>query len=295
VVLVLEDDRGNVGFGEASPLDGRSIDSLASVRRAVEGLGERFEVEPSLCGIDAIVARLPAGAPAARFAVETALADLLGVREAVPVAHLYGARRSSLDLCQLLAPGDPIEAETVKLKASGLRFEEEVASLERLRRARPDVALRIDWNQSIGSPVGERLERLASLEPAFVEEPAPAPLDVDPVPVPIALDESLPAAIDIASTGVVALVLKPAILGAATCRSLARFAAERGLGVVLSHAFDGPIAHAMASAMALSIEGRALPAGLWPHAGLDGAALPHVSGARIVLTDRVGLGLGGLA
>src|SRR6202044_983677 len=92
-----------------------------------------------------------------------------------------------------------------------------------------------------------RLEQLAPIAPAFVEQPVAAerlPL-LGPSAVPGAADESLaiPELVEplLSSPGCAAVVLKPTILGGLLrARALALRAQARGIGVVVSHLFDGP-------------------------------------------------------
>ncbi len=308
ILLVLEDEEGHVGYGEASPLPGWSREELAPARWALEAMPSAFEVEDEIDAIDQVVREIPARLASSRFALETALYDLLARRRGTSVVSLLVPRRSRAPICQLIEDGDRIEAETVKVKAGLLPFSLE---LDRLRKLRStigrDVRLRLDFNGSL--PVRrlhESLAQLAELDVELVEEPAPveALLELGDAPVSLALDESLLTAgelvDDLARLGLIrALVLKPMLLGGArvTLR-VAEWAAQIGVAVTVTHAFDGPVAHAMTSAIALALPGELLPVGLWPHAGMHlwgERALPHVDGAWIVEGGSVGLGVGGLS
>lgn len=306
LLLVLEDEAGRVGYGEASPLPGFSQEELSSCRFFLEDLPS-----PSLIGLEevqAFVAEVPRNLAAARFALETALFDLLAQRRGVPVAALLGVRRTRAEMCQLLAEGEEARAPVVKVKAGKLPFEEELERLRALRRRLPrNVRLRIDFNRSLSAfGLAERLERLAELSPELVEEPSPpaALLSLTHAPVPIGLDESLVdgggCVADLIQLGLIrALVLKPMLLGgAAACLRLAEKAEKLGLAVTVTHAFDGPVAHAMTSALALALPGEVLLPGLWPHSGLviwGDRPLPHLADGAIVLPEVAGLGVGGPA
>ena len=92
--------------------------------------------------------------------------------------------------------------------------------------------------------------------------------------VPVALDESLQGGDSLVTSlleaGVCqALVLKPMALGGILrCLHLARLAARHGVGVVVTHLFDGPVALAAATELALALPGRVLACGLDLHPGL---------------------------
>jgi L-alanine-DL-glutamate epimerase-like enolase superfamily enzyme len=78
------------------------------------------------------------------------------------------------------------------------------------------------------------------------------------------------------------------------CLGLAELARGLGLGVVVSHTFEGPVAWAAAACLALAVESPGLAAGLDRHAGLN--AWPEVTPAtigqaEIVPASAPGLGL----
>jgi len=198
---------------------------------------------------------------------------------------------------------------TFKLKVG--RAGDMQGELERARIARqaigPDGALRLDANGG-WSPLqaAAALAALAPLRLELIEEPVAAWRDLPlPSPVPVAADESLQAPeaeaeLDerVARGACQALVLKPMALGGfARCLRLARLARRHGLGVIVTHMFDGPIGLAAAAELAL-----ALPApwacGLTPHAGLSAwpaASIPQLEAAAIAPAAVAGLGLPDLA
>src|SRR5262249_163019 len=93
VALRLLDDEGAHGDGEASPLLGVSREDLAASRRALGAVGARLRIVPEAdCAEDAVREALApfadelASVPSARFALESALLDLLGQRRGASVA-----------------------------------------------------------------------------------------------------------------------------------------------------------------------------------------------------------------
>ena len=125
--------------------------------------------------------------------------------------------------------------------------------------------------------------------------------------MPIAADESLQDAKErqalLTAPFCVAWVLKPMLLGLRRARSGAAGAGP-GSRVVITHAFDGPVAHAAACELAFSLPQAPWACGLAPHAGLQAwsqVALPHlahcdldasVAADRYVLRVPAGPGLG---
>ncbi|MFO0761120.1 MAG: enolase C-terminal domain-like protein [Byssovorax sp.] len=104
--------------------------------------------------------------------------------------------------------------------------------------------------------------------------------ELGPAPVPWAADESLAdpaeATLLLDQRTAAAVVLKlPVLGGLLPARDLALRAQERGLGVVVTHFFDGPIGLAAAAELARSLPAPPLACGLDPHPQLS--AWPPVS------------------
>lgn len=300
LLYFLRDESGLVGVGEASPLPGFSPDTLADCQRALANLdlaapfaefdADGWPILPALSDV-----------PAARCAFETAYADLWAQRvgSQTPLAAVLSAGQPPLSgpialnaLCDSLASAQhavSAGARTLKLKIGGPDFAAELALLTTLRRALPpDIALRADingaWSESVAL---ERLPRLREFDLQYVEQPvAPgggtlARLSIPGVP--LAADESLqiPAERDalLAQDACVAWVIKPMLLGLRLARQLALQAQAAGRGVVITHTFDGPVAHAAACELARSLPTAPWACGLAPHAGLaawPGLLPPHL-------------------
>jgi len=204
-----------------------------------------------------------------------------------------GEARGSLPLSSLVGDDDGAAAiargvRTLKLKVSGAV--EELATLRRVAALGDDVQVRLDANRSL-SPIehGEFLAAAAA-HAVLIEEPFAA-WPTEPVGIPLAADESLQDGPSIPA-GASAVVLKPTTLGLSLCVELATEAAARGVAVIVSHCFDGPIAHAAASALALAVASEAC--GLDRHRGLAAwpeRPLPHLTASTIVATSRPGLGV----
>jgi L-alanine-DL-glutamate epimerase-like enolase superfamily enzyme len=90
------------------------------------------------------------------------------------------------------------------------------------------------------------------------------------------------------------LVLKPTLLGGlAAARRLSSAAAGRGLPVVYSHCYEGPIAFSAIVAASLVDPAATVAAGLGPHAGLgpDWPKIERIDGSMLRVGRRLGLGL----
>jgi L-alanine-DL-glutamate epimerase-like enolase superfamily enzyme len=239
--------------------------------------------------LSSIVDLLPDGLPAARFGLETAALDLACAQagcspfqllETSPHASLsVNGLLHDLSLCtpeQALLQLSKLNRNTLKLKL-GNQPVRVLDVLNRLR-AKPGIRLRCDANRSLdAASLRELLPALATLGLEFLEEPCVPPLwpSLPKVRPPLALDESLIGveASDlprlVARSKASVLVLKPMALGGFTkCRALAAAGAESGMGIVVTHLFDGPIALQAASALALMVHTPQLAAGLAAHGGL---------------------------
>lgn len=309
LLLTLRDEAGRCGQGEASPLPGFSNETLQDCERALTAVHERI-TEAEEDGWP-IVEEL-AGLPAARFAFETAVADLRAQAAGVSVAELLGGPRPYTKVAVQALCGSLKEARsavaagvrTLKMKIGGADFGTELALLRSLRtELGPEVALRLDANGA-WSPQEARLRiaQLAEVAPEFIEQPVQAGslAALLPVPIPVAADESLRDPLErsalLGAEGCVAWVIKPAVLGLRMAREIAWIAQKHEKRVILSHLFDGPIALAACCELALSLPREPSTCGLRPHAGLSawpGVALPHFGTDASIASahGRTGLGL----
>jgi len=307
---------GQAGVGEAAPLPGYSSDDAASCRTALLSLEpENLErVQPWSAG-----ELLPPSAPAARFALETALVDLYARRRGRPAWSLLSEALDAEDvdpvpLGMLLPSGNNVDARveassaavaqgyrTLKLKLGRETFARELAGARRVRMVvGPNVALRFDANQAWSvAEAHAHLNALVELDAELVEEPTEDLAALGTAPVPLALDESLQNANAIEKLRpllvpcrVCAVVLKPTALGGlGHCLALARQARALGLDVTVSHTFEGPIAFAACCALALATASRSRASGLAPPAHLDASTLLGISGGTLCAWQSPGLGL----
>src|SRR5262249_23236675 len=200
--------------------------------------------------------------PSARFALETAVLDLLAQHRGVSVAACLGGSNrayASVPANALLLPeplatlaeraaalaAEGFAAIKVKLRARDeAGFARELAALGEVRAALPPpFELRLDpnaaWTQD---EARRRLGALVPIAPRFVEQPvAPGGLHLlGTAAVPWAADESLaggePIEALLSSRRCAAFILKPAILGGLLpARALALRAQARGIDVVVTH------------------------------------------------------------
>jgi L-alanine-DL-glutamate epimerase-like enolase superfamily enzyme len=304
---------GAIGLGEATPLPGRSTDVAEDTRAAVAALAAAtpllLPLRHTLEAAAEYAAQAAPTAPAARFAIETALLDLAARTTGRSLGRLLAARPalavplnalvvSAVDALDAVARG----VACLKIKAHG-DWAVDRPRIEAIRDAAPDAALRVDANQSWpDAEVALRLAAIAELGIEYVEEPSAelARRLRAPLACPVALDESL-AAPDVdawlgaalASGAVAALILKPPLLGGlARCMALAARARDAGVDAVVTHSFDGPIATAAACELALALAPRRA-VGLDRHVGLVpwGIDVPHLASSVVIDQRRPGIGI----
>ena len=98
-LLRLVDERGNVGVGEASPLPGYSPDDPSECPRILSAVAAAIDHAPDHVNeieawIESLFAIAP-NAPASRFAVETAVLDLVSQRANMPLSVLLGGKHDA--------------------------------------------------------------------------------------------------------------------------------------------------------------------------------------------------------
>jgi L-alanine-DL-glutamate epimerase-like enolase superfamily enzyme len=307
--LLLELDGG---LGEATPLPGFGRDDLALARSLLERVRVSGAPEDLASIAHAVESAGVQASPSARFALETALLDGLARARGTSVASLFGSTPASLPRAVLIGRIDSRDvferaeaavlrgARALKLKASGKILAAECARLAQLRRH--DVALRVDLNGGLDVSSARRaLEAYAGAGVELVEEPTSGAglLELGEEALPWFADESLadPRLADglLDHPGCAGFVLKPTLLGGFfRCLELSRRARRAEKRVMVSHAFEGPVA--LAAAAELALAARADSAGLDRHAALSAfpsARLPQLPDDRLEVVDapRVGLGI----
>lgn len=304
IALALSD--GEVeAMAEAAPLPGVSPDTLERAERALDAVpwGEIV-----LSGEDplSIAARvIDADAPAARFALESALLDLVGRRTGISLAGLIAeeapaatvATAALLDELETALPrarsaiADGAGALKVKIGRAD-RAQGEIALLRALRdELGGEVRIRADANGTL-TPGDRRIDVLAEIDAELLEDPF-ATIDevlACSLPLPVALDDLLaraPAralrAVELGKASFV--VLKPAVLGGiGRALAIAEAARARGGRSIVSHVYDPPRAFAACAHLALAL-GDDVVHGLARYPGID--AWTTADGRRVPVPEMI--------
>ena len=253
--------------------------------------------------------------PAACFALECALLDLLSQAEGVPLRRLLAPDASDvvpvngiLGALATLTTDDLQQAaeagfRVVKLKVG---VEEPTAEIARLKALAPlvptDMRLRLDANGAWGFDEACRiLDHLAGLPIESLEEPLRIPdssrLEAlqERSTFPLARDESLAglsADVDLRGLGVRRIVIKPAVVGGLrSALDLSRRAAAAGIAVVVTGVVESAAGLWPTAALAAATGSR-LPHGLATADWLaeDLGVPPRLNGGHLSLSDRPGSG-----
>ena len=318
--LVWIEADGLTGYGDCAPLPAAGTETHEAAGAALERLFSGLRGQEIGIRLSALDAENATDAhPAARFALDCALADLASQRLNLSLRRWLAPEAvDRLAVNAMLgtlgtAPGKALAASqaqgfrVLKLKVgveTPMSELESLAALARHPSVDTDVRLRLDANGAWSFDQARRLiERLVELRLPIesIEEPLaePTPERLDELqalaPFPLALDESLPtrfAAVDPSQLGVRRLVLKPAALGGLhRTLALARRAQDASIEVVVTSLVESaaglwPTAQ-LAAAIASPIA-QGLATADWLAADLGQAPCPRAG--RIDLPDRPGSG-----
>ncbi len=329
VLVLLRDDAGAFGIGEASPLPSfaggtvaETVAALASIGQQVRGLSleEIWRAEIDCCDV------VPGSAAAARCGFETTVADLLARREHLPLAAWFSRQSGAGDPAPAPIPVNaviggigPDEAArqarafvalgygTLKVKV-GMEAEGDEHRLAAVRAAIPrEVTVRVDANGAW--PDAEtalaRLERLAAFDVSLCEQPVPPSAGLEPMAevtrrssVPVAIDEAcrslddLRAAVE--SRAAQAFVVKPMVTGLREALRMLSFGRGEGLTGIVTTTFDSGVGTALATHLAALLPEPRPACGLSTLDAIEDDfthGLPPVERGAIRLPDGPGLGV----
>jgi o-succinylbenzoate synthase len=283
LLVVLEDGEGHAGIGEAAPLPGlhrEGFDDAAAQLLALAAALEGTSIPAGCARLDgAFAAWIGARGlfPSVRSGLEGAVLALLADRAGNGVARLLAAAPDAVVRVNGLLDGEgaALLEEAARLAGAGFaalkikvgrRDPAREAELVAAVRARvgAGVALRLDANRSWDLPTALAFAaRVAGLRIAYVEEPLRDGGDlgafVAHAGLPVALDETLlehSPARPPALRGVVALILKPPVLGGfERAAAWARTARDARIDAVVSAAFPSAVGLALEAAFAAALGG----------------------------------------
>ena len=315
LLFLINSDR-LVGVGEASPVGAGSPKEVDGIVATLEGLTSRLLSSES----DALEETMSTWEmpPSLRFGIETALLDLRGQAERLPLTALLGGKPLPLSANGIITAESPEQAATEAREVVGLGFSNLKLKIGRGTLAKDEklvsavreavgleVKLRLDPNQawSVNQAI-ESIRRLSRYQIEFVEQPV-ASSDVAglaevrrSVPVPLAADESLNSLVDLHrlldTSAADIFIIKAARLGGLSeSLKVATEALEASHSVVVTTSLESSVGIAASAHLAA-----ALPVQSHPHGLATGLLFDHdLTYSRFlprkgILMAPVGPGLG---
>lgn len=316
-------DDGRSGYGDCAPLAASGTETAAVAKAALSKHLQRLSglsADEALATLDRM---LGDKAPAARYAVETALLDLIAQQRCLPLADLLkdasrpvadvrrttrvtvnaalGSLRDVTDEAILAACAAGFRV--LKLKVGVCAVEHEVARLHRVTTLLPaGVVLRLDANRAWRTSDAVRFVRACAGQPVdMIEEPLATP-QIESLrrlqsstAVAIAVDESA-ATLDVQrlldTRPIRRLVLKPArCAGLLRAISLTRHAADAGFECVITSIVDSACGVTAAAHLAAAVD-NGLAHGLATSSWLaeDTGSPPRITNGDLLVSQKPGLG-----
>lgn len=263
ILVKIKDSNLQVGWGDAAPLPGWSVESLDDVRRYIE--------DPHCSS------PMPSSLACALQSARASIAHIQNETEEVLALNslLDGSPRDIL-----AQAGDAIGrgCECLKIKAAGLSSDELVDTVSSISQLAPaKCRFRIDSNRSWEFEDALRVaEALKEFRVEYFEEPlrnaGRLPDFIRVSPVGIALDETLrelrPSELP-HYKGAVAMVLKPTLMGGfEACTEFAEAGAALGMASVVSACYESGVGIYALGRFALSLS-RVSAAGLDTYSRLE--------------------------
>jgi len=264
---------GLIGLGETAPIPGADGPGIELLGREIADWSAQAEGKVP----DELVATLDAAAlsPLARFAVHTALVDLISSAAELPLAqYLRAGSPGSVAVNALVTATNPgavhsqvgelvdADVRAIKLKVGAVAPTADVTRIIAASEAAgPNVELRLDANGTWDRETTERvLGRVGQHRLSYIEDPTPNPAEFGDISestgVPVALDlgaaDDLNEVLDTSRVSV--LVIKPAAIGGVD--RILDLARERtDLDIVVSSSIDREIALSAAIHVAAALPG----------------------------------------
>jgi O-succinylbenzoate synthase len=284
-IVCLTSDGGHVGIGEVSPLSGLHLQSLGMTLR------QFWTIQPQLLGRSLPHDVREAScwlAPYAlydvlRYGLEMALLNLLAAQSATTLAGWLNPNYSNnLPINGLWLADEDIKTQAQRMRAEGYKavklkvgrhnVDEDIQLvLTASEILGNDIALRLDANRRWDLPTAVHFGKaVADCPIEYIEEPCAKSQSIADfykiTGLPVALDESLygyePTQLKVPA-GVIALVLKPAMLGGlVTSMGFIKRAEQFGMTAVISSVFDSGVGLAALAGFAAALCGPEVAAGL---------------------------------
>ena len=295
------------GVGEASPLLGFNRETLKEVHYALEGFhqaidGEDFEME----GLFSLIEVHSQNIPSMRFALETAIYDILAKEAELPLAKYCNPNAKTEIPVNGMAgvhfPGDGFSI--IKVKVGFRNLFDEIENMEYLTESfGNEVRFRLDANGVFDLPQAIRFcKEMEKFNIDYIEQPLPANNLEDlaeltyHTEIPIAVDESLTdftsAEKIIDEQAAQVFVIKPMVSGGFTeCEKIIHLAQAENIRTVITSSLETFIGRDACLHIVLSNEITEV-CGLATGCLLsEDKPLDPILGGKIGISDSPGLGI----
>lgn len=283
-VVEIRDRQNRLGLGEAAPLAGFGMESLAETEEVLKEF-QKSLINAEIRNLDDIENLLKTcdRTPAAKHGIELALLNLLAQSQELTLSQLLadsfnGEVRTQVPVNAVIGAIDHDLAATkaqvyinqgyrcLKIKVGTQDFESDLRRVAAVRSQVGDhIQIRIDANQawSVAEAIAN-LKRLEFLHIEYIEQPVAA-MDLAGMAevrrsqsIPIAADESINNLAQlqqvIQTQAADIIILKPMALGGIlTAHHAALIAFQSGLDVVITTTIDGAIARQAACDLAAAL------------------------------------------
>jgi len=245
------------GLGEAAPLEGFSRENMKEVHCALERFhqaidGESFDSDDLL----SLVNIHTEGIPSARFALETAVFDILSQEAGKPLSLFLNPHTpTEIAVNGITGIHMPDEGfDVMKVKVGFRKIFDEIENMEHLTQSfGEDVSFRLDANGAFDLPQAIRFcKEMESFNIDYIEQPLPAEELVDMAElsyhteISIAVDESLTdfnsAEKIIENQAVNVFIIKPMVSGGFTeCKKIIDLARKEEIRTVVTSSLETSI------------------------------------------------------
>ena len=295
------------GVGEASPLPGFSTETLKEVRYALEGFHQAIDREDlDREELFLLLEIHSQNTPSVRFALETAIYDILAKEEELPLAKFLNTNAVSEIAVNGMAgvhhPGDGFTV--MKVKVGFRNLFDEIENMEYLTQSfGKDIQFRLDANGAFDLPKAIRFcKEMEKFNIDYIEQPLPADNLEDlaeltyHTEIPIAVDESLTdfqsAEKIIEEQAAHVFVIKPMVSGGFTeCKKIINLARTENIRVVITSSLETSIGKTACLHLALANEITEVCGLATGEVLNEGKPTQPIQGGKIAISDSPGLGV----
>ncbi|MBC8256688.1 MAG: o-succinylbenzoate synthase [Candidatus Marinimicrobia bacterium] len=256
------------GVGEASPLPGFSTETLKEVHYALEGFHQAIDGEDLDCEeLFLLIGIHSQNTPSVRFALESAIYDILAKEAELPLAKYLNSNAASEiavnGMTGIHLPGDGFTI--MKVKVGFRNLFDEIENMEYLTQSfGKEIQFRLDCNGVFDLPKAIRFcKEMEKFNIDYIEQPLPAANLEDlaeltyHTEIPIAVDESITdfqsaeKIIDEQAADV--FIIKPMITGGFTeCKKIIELGRAENIRTVITSTLETNIGRSACVHLALA-------------------------------------------